>query len=141
MATPKSRVRRSFLHETRLMTISPELAEELRLMALIKGDQRRQKAIWQELRELRAKLCPTDCAWSDTRLALKRYEWEYKYVVPKLQEREAHLLDEMRPFLQQIDALEKEAKGLDRNIRKAQQASERTSAGADESSSPTPASP
>lgn len=123
------------------MTISPELAEELRRMALIKADQRRQKAIWQELRELRAKLRPIDRAWSDTRLALKRYEWDCKYVVPKLQEREAHLLDEIHPFLQQIDALEKEARLLDRKIRKAQQASERTSAGPDGSSTLTPASP
>ena len=108
------------------MTISPELAEELRRMALIKADQRRQKAIWQELR---AKLLPIDRAWSDTRLALKQYEWDYSHVVPQLQEREAELLDEIRPFLWQIDALENEARRLDRKIRKAQQASERTPVG------------
>ncbi|SDQ22999.1 hypothetical protein SAMN05443245_0477 [Paraburkholderia fungorum] len=118
------------------MTISPELAEELRRMALIKADQRQQKAIWLELRELRAKLRPIDRAWSDTRLALQRYESDYKYVVPKLKEREAQLLDEMHPFLQQIDALEKEARRLDRKIRKAQRASERASAGLDKSSKP-----
>ncbi|WP_253189604.1 hypothetical protein [Paraburkholderia fungorum] len=122
--------------KVRPMTISPELAEELRRMALIKADQRQQKAIWLELRELRAKLRPIDRAWSDTRLALQRYESDYKYVVPKLKEREAQLLDEMHPFLQQIDALEKEARRLDRKIRKAQRASERASAGLDKSSKP-----
>ncbi|KDR38288.1 hypothetical protein [Caballeronia glathei] len=122
------------------MTISPELAEELRRMALIKADQRRQKAIWQELRELRAKLRPIDRAWSDTRLALKQYEWDYTHVVPQLQEREDQLLDEMRPFLRQIDTLEKEARRLDRNIRKAQQARQRTPAGPAGSSTRTPAS-
>ncbi|CDY73424.1 hypothetical protein BGLT_02796 [Caballeronia glathei] len=123
-----------------VMTISPELAEELRRMALIKADQRRQKAIWQELRELRAKLRPIDRAWSDTRLALKQYEWDYTHVVPQLQEREDQLLDEMRPFLRQIDTLEKEARRLDRNIRKAQQARQRTPAGPAGSSTRTPAS-
>ncbi|MBB5411031.1 chromosome segregation ATPase [Paraburkholderia sp. HC6.4b] len=123
------------------MTISPELAEELRRMALIKTDQRRQKAILQELRELRATLRPIDRAWSDTRLALKQYEWNYAHVVPQLQEREAQLLDQMRPFLRRIDALEKEARRLDRKIRKAQQASERTPAGPAGSSARTPASP
>ena len=110
------------------MTTSAELAEELRQMALINADQRRQKAIWQGLRDLRANLRPIDRAWSDTRLALKQYEWDYTHVVPQLQEGEAQLLDEMRPFLRQIDALEKEVRRLDRKIRKAQQASERTPA-------------
>ncbi|MEM5330863.1 hypothetical protein VSR34_30305 [Paraburkholderia sp. JHI2823] len=96
--------------------MNPELAAEL-------ADEAQLKAALRELRKLRRESEPLNRAWSDTRVARLRYEREYAFAVKQLQEREGRLLDELRPYLTKIDALEKQVRKLDRKIRKAQSGS------------------
>ncbi|MBB5506946.1 hypothetical protein [Paraburkholderia atlantica] len=94
-------------------TVNPELAAELADEALL-------KAAIRELRKLRKESGPLNRAWTETWVARQRYEREYAFVVKQLQEREDRIMDELRPYLAKIEALEKESRKLDRKIRKAQ---------------------
>ncbi|MDR5763813.1 MULTISPECIES: hypothetical protein [unclassified Caballeronia] len=92
--------------------INPELAAEL-------ADAARLQAAIRELRKLRKECAPLDRAWSDTRVARLRYEREYAFAVQQLREREIRIMDELRPYLVRIEALEKQVRKLDRKTRKA----------------------
>lgn len=96
--------------------MNPELAAEL-------ADEAQLKTAIRELRKLRKESGPLNRAWSDTRVARLRYEREYVFVVKQLREREERIMDELRPYLAQIELLEKQVRGLDRKIRKAQSGS------------------
>lgn len=92
--------------------MNPELAAEL-------ADEEQLKTAIRELRKLRKLSEPLNRAWSDTRCARLRYEREYPFVVKQLQEREGRIMDELAPYLGQIEALEKQVRKLDRKMRKA----------------------
>ncbi|WP_260428334.1 hypothetical protein [Burkholderia sp. Bp9031] len=92
--------------------MNPELAAEL-------ADEAELKAAIRELRKLRKESAPLDRAWSTTRVARLRYEREYAFAVRQLQEREDRIMDELRPYLVKIEALEKQVRKLDRKVRKA----------------------
>ena len=93
--------------------MNSELAVEL-------ADEAQLKAWIRELRKLRKESEPLNRAWSDTRVARLRYEREYLFAVKQLREREDRIMDELRPYLAQIEALEKQVRKLDRKMRKAQ---------------------
>jgi hypothetical protein len=93
--------------------MNPELAVEL-------ADEAQLKAWIRELRKLRKESEPLNRAWSDTRVSRLRYEREYLFAVKQLREREDRIMDELRPYLVQIEALEKQVRKLDRKMRKAQ---------------------
>jgi predicted nucleic acid-binding Zn-ribbon protein len=93
--------------------MNPELAAEL-------ADEVQLKAAIRELRKLRKESEFLNRAWSDTRVARQRYEREYAFAVKQLKEREDRIMDELGPYLVKIEALEKQARKLDRKIRKAQ---------------------
>jgi chaperonin cofactor prefoldin len=92
--------------------MKPELATEL-------ADEAQLKTAIRELRKLRKESEPLNRAWSDTRVARLRYEREYLFAVKQLREREDRIMDELRPYLAQIEMLEKQVRKLDRKIRKA----------------------
>jgi chaperonin cofactor prefoldin len=96
--------------------MNSELAAEL-------ADEAQLKTAIRELRKLRKESEPLNRAWSDTWVARQRYEREYAFAVKQLQEREDRIMDELRPYLAQIEALEKQVRKLDRKIRKAQSVS------------------
>lgn len=96
--------------------MNPELAAEL-------ADEAQLKSAIRELRKLRKESEPLNRAWTDTRVARLRYEREYLFAVKRLQEREDRIMDELRPYLAQIEALEKQVRKLDRKMRKAQSGS------------------
>jgi chaperonin cofactor prefoldin len=96
--------------------MNSELAAEL-------ADEAKLKTAIRELRKLRKESEPLNRAWSDTRVARLRYEREYPFVIKQLQEREDRIMDELRPYLAQIDALEKQVRKLDRKMRKSQSGS------------------
>ncbi|RQR27004.1 hypothetical protein DIE23_28490 [Burkholderia sp. Bp9143] len=96
--------------------MNSELAAEL-------ADEAQLKNAIRELRKLRKESEPLNRAWSDTRVSRLRYEREYAFAVKQLQERENRIMDELRPYLAKIDALEKQVRKLDRKIRKAQSGS------------------
>ncbi|WP_322063155.1 hypothetical protein [Paraburkholderia sp. J63] len=96
--------------------MNSELAAEL-------ADEAQLKTAIRELRKLRKESEPLNRAWSDTRVARLRYEREYVFVVKQLQEREGRIMDELRPYLAQIEALEKQVRKLDRKMRKVQSGS------------------
>jgi chaperonin cofactor prefoldin len=91
--------------------INSELAAEL-------AEEAQLKAAVRELRKLRKVSEPLNRAWSDTRVARQRYEREYAFAVKQLQEREDRIMDELRPYLAKIEALEKQVRKLDRKMRK-----------------------
>ncbi|WP_250480183.1 hypothetical protein [Caballeronia sp. GAOx1] len=92
--------------------MNPELAAEL-------ADAAQLQTAIRELRKLRRECAPLNRAWSDTRIARLRYEREYAFAVKQLREREIRIMDELRPYLVKIEALEKEVRKLDRKTRKA----------------------
>ncbi|MFX1695876.1 hypothetical protein [Paraburkholderia sp. A1RO-1] len=96
--------------------MNPELAAEL-------ADEAQLKGALRELRKLRKESEPLNRAWSDTRVARLKYEREYSFVVKQLREREDRIMDELRPYLAQIESLEKQLRKLDRKMRKAQSGS------------------
>ncbi|MDN7936175.1 hypothetical protein QZM52_33380 [Burkholderia metallica] len=98
--------------ERKRSTMNPELAAEL-------ADEAQLKAAIRELRKLRKESEPLNRAWSDTRVARFRYEREYVSVVKQLKEREDRIMDELWPYLDKIEALEKQVRKLDRKMRKA----------------------
>lgn len=91
---------------------NPELAAEL-------ADEAQLKAAIRELRRLRKETEALNRAWSDTRVARQRYEREYAFAVKQLRDRENRIMDELGPYLTQIEALEKQVRKLDRKMRKA----------------------
>lgn len=93
--------------------MNPELAAEL-------ADEAQLKSAIRELRKLRKESEPLNRAWSDTRVARLRYEREYSFAVKQLKEREERIMDELAPYLAQIESLEKQVRKLDRKMRKAQ---------------------
>jgi hypothetical protein len=93
--------------------MNSELAAEL-------ADEAELKTAIRELRKLRKESDPLNRAWSDTWVARQRYEREYAFAVKQLREREDRIMDELRPYLAKIEALEKQVRKLDRKIRKAQ---------------------
>jgi len=93
--------------------MNPELACEL-------ADEAQLKAAIRELRKLRKECEPLNRAWSDTWVARLRYEREYAFAVQQLKEREARIMDELGPYLDKIEALEKQVRKLGRKVRKAQ---------------------
>jgi predicted nucleic acid-binding Zn-ribbon protein len=93
--------------------MNPELAAEL-------ADEAQLKAALRELRKLRKESEPLNRAWSDTRVARLRYEREYAFAVKQLKEREGRIMDELAPYLDKIEVLEKQVRMLDRKVRKAQ---------------------
>jgi phage host-nuclease inhibitor protein Gam len=95
------------------LEMNSELAAEL-------ADEEQLKTAIRELRKLRRESEPLNRAWSDTRVARLRYEREYAFVVKQLQEREGRIMDELAPYLTQIESLEKQVRRLDRKMRKAQ---------------------
>lgn len=96
--------------------MNSELAAEL-------ADEAQLKAAIRELRKLRSESGPLERAWSDTRVARQRYEREYAFAVKQLREREDRIMDQLRPYLAQIEALEKQVKKLDRKMRKTRSSS------------------
>ncbi|MFM0216247.1 hypothetical protein [Paraburkholderia caledonica] len=92
--------------------MNSELAAEL-------ADEAQLKTAIRELRKLRNESEPFNRAWSDTRVARMRYEREYLFAVKQLHEREDRIMDELRPYLAQIEVLEKQVRKLDRKIRQA----------------------
>lgn len=96
--------------------MNPELAAEL-------ADEAQLKAAIRELRKLRKESEPLNRAWSDTRVARQRYEREFAFAVKQLREREERIMDELGPYLDKIEALEKQVRKLDRKIRKTQSGS------------------
>ncbi|MGF6611456.1 putative nucleic acid-binding Zn-ribbon protein [Paraburkholderia sp. WSM4175] len=92
--------------------MNPELAAEL-------ADEAELKAAIRELRKLRKESEPLNRAWSDTRVARQRYERDYAFAVKQLKEREARIMDQLGPYLDKIEALEKQVRKLDRKVRKA----------------------
>lgn len=101
------------------------------LVAELADDAQLKTAI-RELRKLRKESEPLDRAWSNTWVARQRYEREYAFAVKQLREREDRIMDELRPYLAKIEALEKLVRRLDRKIRKAQFGSKNQAARADE---------
>lgn len=91
--------------------MNSELAAEL-------SDEAQLKAAIRELRKLRKESGPLERKWSDTRVARQRYEQEYSFVVKQLREREDRIMDQLWPYLAQIEALEKQVRKLDRKMRK-----------------------
>ena len=91
--------------------MKPELAAEL-------ADEAQLKAAIRELRKLRKESEHLNRAWSDTRVARLKYEREYAFAVKQLKEREDHIMDELRPYLAKIEALDKPVRKLDRKLRK-----------------------
>ncbi|SIN85084.1 hypothetical protein [Paraburkholderia phenazinium] len=83
--------------------MNPELAAEL-------ADEAQLKAAIRELRKLRKESEPLKRAWSDTRVARQRYEREYAFAVKQLREREDRIMDELAPYLDKIEALEKQVR-------------------------------
>lgn len=96
--------------------MNSELAAEL-------ADEAQLKSAIRELRKLRSESGPLERAWSDTRVARQRYEREYAFAVKQLREREDRIMDQLGPYLAQIEALEKQVKKLDRKMRKTQSSS------------------
>jgi chaperonin cofactor prefoldin len=93
--------------------MNPELAAEL-------ADEAQLKSAIRELRTLRKECEPLNRAWTDTRVARLRYEREYSFAVKQLKEREERIMDQLAPYLAQIESLEKQVRKLDRKMRKAQ---------------------
>lgn len=93
--------------------MNSELAAEL-------ADEAQLKTAIRELRKLRKESEPLNRAWSETRIARLRYEREYLFAVKQLKEREDRIMDELGPYLAQIESLEKQVRKLDRKMRKAQ---------------------
>jgi hypothetical protein len=96
--------------------MNPELAAEL-------ADETQLKTALRELRKLRKESGPLDREWTNTWVARQRYEREYAFVVKQLKEKEDRIMDELRPYLAEIEALEKLVRRLGRKMRKAQSAS------------------
>ncbi len=81
--------------------INSELAAEL-------TDEAQLNVAIRKLRKLRKESEPLSRAWCDTRVARQRYEREYASAVKRLQEREDRIMDELRPYLAEIEPLEKQ---------------------------------
>jgi len=93
--------------------MNSELAAEL-------ADEARLKTAIRELRKLRKESEHLNREWSNAWVARQRYEREYAFAVKQLKEREDRVMDELRPYLAKIEALEKLVRRLDRKMRKAQ---------------------
>lgn len=87
------------------------------------ADEAQLKTALRELRRLRKESEPINRAWSDAWVARQKYEREYAFAVKQLREREDRIMDELRPYLAKIEALEKQVRKLDRKIRKTQSGS------------------
>jgi predicted nucleic acid-binding Zn-ribbon protein len=96
--------------------MNSELAAEL-------ADEAELKTALRELRRLRKESEPLNRAWSDTRVARLKYEREYVFAVTQLKEREDRIMDELGPYLDRIELLEKQVRKLDRKMRKAKRGS------------------
>jgi chromosome segregation ATPase len=96
--------------------MNSELAAEL-------SDEAQLKSAVRELRQLRRESSPLERAWSDTRIARQGYEQNYAFAIKQLREREGRIMDQLWPYLVQIEALEKQVRKLDRKMRKAQSSS------------------
>ncbi|MBB5441808.1 MULTISPECIES: hypothetical protein [unclassified Paraburkholderia] len=63
---------------------------------------------------------PPICRLPNTKRLLWRAEDVEQWLAKQLQEREDRIMDELRPYLAEIEALEKLVRRLDRKMRKAQ---------------------
>jgi predicted nucleic acid-binding Zn-ribbon protein len=91
--------------------MNPELAAEL-------AEEAQLKAAIRELRKLRKDSEPLNRAWSETRVARQKYERDYAFAIQQLKEREDRIMDDLSPYLAQIEELEKQVRKLSRKIRK-----------------------